>query len=199
MLPWIGLGRSPFRTAGNDEQASAVILPAGGKPEDTREARSVVALSRVLRWRAECAGFASGCRSGELRKLALPQAAVRPLVRTPTDRHTATGTCEFGRARYRRFRRERQENFIRIARANASRPAKLPNRCVGTTSLAACRLRLGRSRAVRGKPSKKRVKQKREGGHARGNSGRRRRDQAVDAAAEEASLTSRRRVRVSSS
>jgi hypothetical protein len=32
-----------------------------------------------------------------LRKEFLPQAAVRPLVRMPTDRHTATGTCEIGR------------------------------------------------------------------------------------------------------
>src|SRR5262249_31464558 len=28
LLPWIGMGRSPFRTAGNDEQASSVATPA---------------------------------------------------------------------------------------------------------------------------------------------------------------------------
>jgi hypothetical protein len=58
--------------------------------------------------RAGCAGFASGCQSsvrsydrGDPRRywvLAISlRAAVRPLVRMPTDRHTATGTCEIGR------------------------------------------------------------------------------------------------------
>ena len=42
-------GETPFRTAGNDEQASSVATPAGGRPAETKEARSVVALSRVPR------------------------------------------------------------------------------------------------------------------------------------------------------
>ena len=56
---------------------------------------------------AGCAGFASGCRlsGSELRRPMktlgdLLRAAVRPLVRMPTDRHAATGTCEIGRARH---------------------------------------------------------------------------------------------------
>ncbi len=51
------------------------------------------------------AGFASGCRSSVFGAQAIAavrsaislRAAVRPLVRMPTDRHTATGTCEIGR------------------------------------------------------------------------------------------------------
>ena len=42
-------GEIPFRTAGNDEQASSVAAPADGKPAETKKARSVVALSRVPR------------------------------------------------------------------------------------------------------------------------------------------------------
>jgi hypothetical protein len=59
--------------------------------------------------RAGCAGFASGCQSSvrsydrddpRYWVLAISlRAAVRPLVRMPTDRHTATGTCEIGRTR----------------------------------------------------------------------------------------------------
>ncbi|CAN0508267.1 unnamed protein product, partial [Phaeothamnion confervicola] len=48
-----------------------------------KKARSVVALSRVPQRRS---GFSS-------------LAAVRPLVRIPTDRHTTTGTCEIGQGR----------------------------------------------------------------------------------------------------
>ena len=68
---------------------------------------------------AGCAGFASGCRlsGSELRRPSLSpsgleslgfefstslRAAVRPLVRMPTNRHAATGTCEIGRARHKR-------------------------------------------------------------------------------------------------
>jgi hypothetical protein len=43
------MGEPPFRTAGNDEQASSVATPADGKPAETKKARSVVALSRVPR------------------------------------------------------------------------------------------------------------------------------------------------------
>ena len=70
---------------------------------------------------AGCAGFASGCRSSgsELRRpmtrasLGIEsrrslRAAVRPLVRMPTNRHAATGTCEIGRTRNRHNCREMQ-------------------------------------------------------------------------------------------
>ena len=71
-------------------------------------------------WRTGCAGFASGCRSLVRGSSFLPQAAVRPLVRMPTDRHTATGTCEIGRSRNRRDSTEmqvfsaRQANYFRL-------------------------------------------------------------------------------------
>ena len=96
-------GEIPFRTAGNDEQASSVATPADGKPAETKKARSVVALSRVPRGErgAPVSPPAAGQVVSELRRsqrlaaISL-RAAVRPLVRMPTDRHTATGTCEIG-------------------------------------------------------------------------------------------------------
>ena len=42
-------GETPHRTAGNEGQASSVSEPAVGRPAETKEARSVVALSRVPR------------------------------------------------------------------------------------------------------------------------------------------------------
>jgi hypothetical protein len=74
---------------------------------------------------AGCAGFASGCRSrSETASLVgslvespadlWSQATVRPLVRMPTDRHTATGTCEFGRAANRRIDPPLQEKSAAI-------------------------------------------------------------------------------------
>ncbi|EKS30892.1 hypothetical protein HMPREF9697_03420 [Afipia felis ATCC 53690] len=53
--PQIGLccrglvGKIPDRTPGNEGQASSVFALAGGKPTETKKARSVVALSRVPR------------------------------------------------------------------------------------------------------------------------------------------------------
>ncbi len=44
-----------------------------------------------------------------------PQATVRPLVRMPTDRHTATGTCEFGRAGNNHIANALQENSTRVS------------------------------------------------------------------------------------
>jgi hypothetical protein len=92
MLPWIGAG-NPFRTAGKEGQASSV--PTFGGP-----ARPRSPLRRCFKprpsWRTRCAGFASGCRSSS-EEGDLPQAAGGPLVPLPTDRHVATGTCEFGR------------------------------------------------------------------------------------------------------
>ena len=72
------------------------------------EARSVVASSRVLRWRNGVSRFRFRLPVVVLREANLPQAAVRPLVRIPTDRHVATGTCEFGQGRYSRCWRERK-------------------------------------------------------------------------------------------
>ena len=46
-----------------------------------------------------------------LRVLTSLRAAVRPLVRMPTNRHAATGTCEIGRAPHKRVERAMQEFF----------------------------------------------------------------------------------------
>src|SRR5207302_6029719 len=91
-------------------------------------------------WRTRCAGFASGCQSS-VRSCKRPQslcletsrqfdklsvrhavlaislrAAVRPLVRMPTDRHTATGTCEFGQYANKWILPRAQEKFARSAK-----------------------------------------------------------------------------------
>src|SRR5262245_35218161 len=87
-------GELPFRTAGNDEQASTVTRAGWWKAG--RDQRSP--LRRCFKprppLRAGCAGFASGCRlSGfgaqaiaDLRLAISLRAAVRPLVRMPTNR-----------------------------------------------------------------------------------------------------------------
>src|SRR5215203_1140086 len=81
----------------------------------TREARSVVALSRVLC--GEQSVLVSPPAADQMSWRALtPQAAGRPLVRLPTDRHTATGTCEIGQDR-NNISVTRVNTF---ARANAS-------------------------------------------------------------------------------
>src|ERR1700729_3455784 len=94
MLPWIGAG-DPVPHGRQDGQASSVL--AYGQPTRPRSP-----LRRCFKPRpplsAGGAGFASGCRSRSEALNFEPQATVRPLVRMPTDRHTATGTCEFGRA-----------------------------------------------------------------------------------------------------
>src|SRR5687767_5139756 len=95
-LAWIG--ETPHRTAGNEKQASSDSGPAGGRPAETKKPVRRCFKSRPP-LRTEFTGFASGCRSDFLRRLSLPQAAVRPLVRIPTDRHATTGTCEIGQAR----------------------------------------------------------------------------------------------------
>src|ERR1700690_437976 len=90
-MPWIGIGMSPFRTAGKDEQASSVTRAGGGRPAETKKPDRRCFKPRPL-LRAGFAGFASGCRSDFLESFgASLQAAGRPLVRLPTDRHTATG------------------------------------------------------------------------------------------------------------
>src|SRR5580698_11233188 len=92
----LGLEREdPFRTAGKmDKPLRCWLL------DSQRDQKSP--LRRCFKPRpplsAGCAGFASGCRSRSEALNFEPQATVRPLVRMPTDRHTATGTCEFGRA-----------------------------------------------------------------------------------------------------
>ena len=88
-------GETPHRTAGKDGQASSVTRAGGGMPAETRKARSVVALSRVPC--GEQGVPVSPPAAGQISWRAFaPQAAGRPLVRLPTDRHTATGTCEIG-------------------------------------------------------------------------------------------------------
>src|ERR1700712_3291826 len=92
-LVWIG--ETPHRTAGKDGQASSVTRAGDGDRQKTREARSVVALSRVPC--GEQGVLVSPPAADQMSWRALtPQAAGRPLVRLPTDRHTATGTCEIG-------------------------------------------------------------------------------------------------------
>ncbi len=65
VLPWIGSG-IPVRTPGNEGQASSVIALTCGESAETKKARSVVALSRVPRLRAGCAGsppaVSHGCK-----------------------------------------------------------------------------------------------------------------------------------------
>src|SRR5215813_6375219 len=89
-------GESPFRTAGNDEQASTVTRAGWWKAGRDQEARSVVALSRVPRGERGAPVSPPAAGRGEQGSEISSLAAVRPLVRMPTDRHTATGTCEIG-------------------------------------------------------------------------------------------------------
>src|SRR5215831_15362506 len=108
-------GETPFRTAGNEEQASSVARAGGWRTGRDQKSPLRRCFKPRPSWRTRYAGFASGCQSS-VRSCKRPQtlvsrdvssvrhavlaislrAAVRPLVRMPTDRHTATGTCEFG-------------------------------------------------------------------------------------------------------
>ena len=82
---------------------------------------------------AGCAGFASGCRlsGSELKRSRISRektwrllrAAVRPLVRMPTNRHAATGTCEIGRRRHKRVSHAMQE-FFAVTRIFFARPRR---------------------------------------------------------------------------
>src|SRR5262245_20673159 len=64
-LDW--MGRSPVRTAGKDEQASSVTRAGGGDRQRPRKPDRRCFKPRPL-LRAECAGFASGCRSDFLER-----------------------------------------------------------------------------------------------------------------------------------
>src|SRR5664279_5739417 len=89
-------GETPVRTAGKDEQASSVTRAGGGGRQRPEKPDRRCFKPRPL-LRAEFAGFASGCRSDFLESFGFSlQAAGGPLVPLPTDRHTATGTCEVG-------------------------------------------------------------------------------------------------------
>src|SRR6185437_10803564 len=102
-LPWIGKGETPVRTAGKDEQASSVTRAGGGDQQRPRKPDRRCFKPRPL-LRAGFAGFASGCRSDFLESFGFSlQAAGGPLVPLPTDRHTATGTCEFGHSGNNKF------------------------------------------------------------------------------------------------
>ncbi len=93
------MGETPARTAGKDEQASSVTRAGGGDRQRPRKPDRRCFKPRPL-LRAECAGFASSCRSDFLESFGFSlQAAGGPLVPLPTDRHTATGTCEIGHNR----------------------------------------------------------------------------------------------------
>src|SRR6202166_3268723 len=96
-------GETPVRTAGKDEQASSVTRAGGGDRQRPEKPDRRCFKPRPL-LRAGFAGFASGCQSDFLESFGFSlQAAGRPLVRLPTDRHTATGTCEFGQCWNNKF------------------------------------------------------------------------------------------------
>ena len=93
----LGLEGDAFRTADSkDEQASSVTRAGGGDRQRPEKPDRRCFKTRPL-LRAGFAGFASGCRSDFLESFGFSlQAAGGPLVPLPTDRHTSTGTCEFG-------------------------------------------------------------------------------------------------------
>ena len=68
-LVWIG--ETPHRTAGKDGQASSVTRAGGGDRQDQRSPLRRCFKPRPLR-RAECAGFASSCRSDFLKSFRSP-------------------------------------------------------------------------------------------------------------------------------
>src|SRR5262249_54827004 len=93
MLPWFGWG-DPVRTAGNEEQASSVARAGGWRTGRDQKSPLRRCFKPRPPWRTRCAGFASGCqssvsglkRSDDLAIVAISlRAAVRPLVRMPTD------------------------------------------------------------------------------------------------------------------
>src|SRR5262249_18493710 len=99
-------GEIPLRTAGNDEQASSVATPAvEGRQRPRKPGPALLyAASPVERGvrRFPLRLPVKWIRSSDDRSTQsaiLLRAAVRPLVRMPTDRHTATGTCEIGQLR----------------------------------------------------------------------------------------------------
>ena len=113
MLPWIGTGRPRSARLAREDK------PLRCRPlEGRRDQKSPFRRCFKPRppWRAGFAGFASGCRSWfgtryccrEPSPVGIPPrsvpilslAAVRPLVRMPTDRHATTGTCEIGQGGY---------------------------------------------------------------------------------------------------
>src|SRR5580700_325156 len=107
--------RRPLPHARQEGQASSVTRPLEGRQE-TKKARSVVASSRVHSWRT------SVSRSPPTAGLGVgpsTPAAVRPLVRMPTDRHAATGTCELGE-------RTLTQSGPKIQDANLPAPEILP-------------------------------------------------------------------------
>src|SRR5690242_3219072 len=86
-LNCLGLdGESPVRTAGKDEQASSVTRAGGGGRQRPRKPDRRCFKPRPL-LRAECAGFASSCRSDFLESLALLSRRLAGLLSgyLPTD------------------------------------------------------------------------------------------------------------------
>src|SRR5215831_7059381 len=83
-LDW--MGENPVRTAGKDEQASSVTRAGGGDRQRPRKPDRRCFKPRPL-LRAECAGFASGCRSDFLERLALLSRRLAGLLSgyLPTD------------------------------------------------------------------------------------------------------------------
>ena len=58
-----GLGRSPIRTCGNDEQASSVARAGGWRTGRDQKSPLRRCFKPRPPWRTGCAGFASGCQS----------------------------------------------------------------------------------------------------------------------------------------
>src|SRR5579871_5389784 len=63
MLPWFGLGMSPIRTRGNDEQASSVARAGGWRTGRDQKSPLRRCFKPRPPWRTRYAGFASGCQS----------------------------------------------------------------------------------------------------------------------------------------
>ena len=108
-LPWIGSGVP--RSARLARWTSLFGDSAFGGQRETKKARSVVALSRVPWGEQGTPVFPPAAGQGSERGISagiiaigvptpivpiLSRAAVRPLVRMPTDQHATTGTCVIG-------------------------------------------------------------------------------------------------------
>src|SRR5665213_1913160 len=96
-------GKDPVRTAGKDEQASSVTRAGGGGRQRPEKPDRRCFKTRPL-LRAAFAGVASGWGAVLLARCGFSlQAAGGPLVPLPSDRHTSTGTCEFGHSGNNKF------------------------------------------------------------------------------------------------
>ena len=133
VLPWIGW-EIPVRTPGNEGQAFSVARSGWWKAGRDQKSPLRRCFKSRPPLRAEYAGSPPAADHGCKRRSRLqrhllremlasshrmlrdprlphPLAAVRPLVRIPTDRHTTTGTCEIGQAGNKVFDSASQDFF----------------------------------------------------------------------------------------